>query len=623
MKSLILFLVLSITHGIRPQGFNVPGYECGDCHGPAGWDILELKRFNHQTTAFPLEGNHRTQPCDRCHTGSTTRERHNFSTGSTECVSCHLDIHESRLGNECRQCHGLFSWQVTTRTFDHEDTRFSLLGAHRSVSCQACHTEKPMIRFAVVATDCYDCHREVYDRAEEPSHASAKLPTDCEQCHPVRRPSWRPSVFNHDLSTAYTLTGKHKTTQCSGCHDGVFVGTPQDCWSCHQTDYELTGTASYPDAPVHATDPQFSENCELCHSTDTWKDANIDHNLTNFPLSGAHSIVGCNQCHGSDNYDLPLDCDGCHIPNGLAQTNYESAAYDHRTHNITENCQACHTTVRWSENIFDHLNFSGESCEQCHLIEYTLATDPVHTDGNIRIQCDLCHQYSGWEIGTFSHTTLQTDYELIGLHITVECVNCHIDDQYNGTPNSCENSNCHLSTFQSTTDPDHRVYGYPAEFCGACHDPFGWQPDHYDHTLIMDCNTCHEPDYLNATDPSHNGFPIICDQCHVSTTNWGDVNFDHTFPIYSGKHQGTWSTCNAECHIDPTDYSNFSCGLDGVCHDHDQTAMDSEHNDVANYVYESGACYDCHPSGGGDDDDDGDLRSWKQLLKMKKIRRAN
>jgi hypothetical protein len=66
------------------------------------------------------------------------------------------------------------------------------------------------------------------------------------------------------------------------------------------------------------------------------------------------------------------------------------------------------------------------------------------------------------------------------------------------------------------------------------------------------------------------------------------------FPIFSGKHDGEWNDC-AECHTTPNDYTLFSC-ID--CHEHDDPAeLASDHSGVSGYVYESNACYACHPDG--------------------------
>jgi hypothetical protein len=102
-------------------------------------------------------------------------------------------------------------------------------------------------------------------------------------------------------------------------------------------------------------------------------------------------------------------------------------------------------------------------------------------------------------------------------------------------------------------------------------------------------------------------------ECH-SQNAWTPATFDHDskyFPIYSGEHAGEWNQCS-ECHTTQNNYTLFSC-ID--CHEHNQTDMDSKHiGEVSGYVYQSTACYDCHPNGTEDDDDGG-----IQNLKIQKM----
>src|SRR5690606_15999160 len=105
-----------------------------------------------------------------------------------------------------------------------------------------------------------------------------------------------------------------------------------------------------------------------------------------------------------------------------------------------------------------------------------------------------------------------------------------------------------------------------------------------------DCYACHADDYQQA----HAGFPTTCLDCHEPNT-WDGAQFEHDqyFPIYSGKHEGEWSSCQT-CHIQPGNFSVFSCI---TCHEHNREDMDDAHEDVGGYVYDSQACFSCHPDG--------------------------
>jgi hypothetical protein len=112
-----------------------------------------------------------------------------------------------------------------------------------------------------------------------------------------------------------------------------------------------------------------------------------------------------------------------------------------------------------------------------------------------------------------------------------------------------------------------------------------------------DCVGCHLTAYQNTRNPSHSaaGFPTTCETCHRSSdTSWSQGRFTHTwFPITSGKHSNL--RCST-CHRDSSNYATFSC-LTG-CHDRGST--DEHHKEVRGYIYDSQACYNCHPTGKGD-----------------------
>ena len=47
----------------------------------------------------------------------------------------------------------------------------------------------------------------------------------------------------------------------------------------------------------------------------------------------------------------------------------------------------------------------------------------------------------------------------------------------------------------------------------------------------------------------------------------------------------------------PASFEVFTCL---TCHEHRRSEMDDEHDEVRGYVYESTACYSCHPDGEDD-----------------------
>jgi hypothetical protein len=70
----------------------------------------------------------------------------------------------------------------------------------------------------------------------------------------------------------------------------------------------------------------------------------------------------------------------------------------------------------------------------------------------------------------------------------------------------------------------------------------------------------------------------------------------HTkFPIAAGSSHAI--DCNS-CHGEFDTFTQFSC-LSGGCHTAAETTPN--HNGVSGYLYESSACYSCHPDGKGVD----------------------
>jgi hypothetical protein len=192
--------------------------------------------------------------------------------------------------------------------------------------------------------------------------------------------------------------------------------------------------------------------------------------------------------------------------------------------------------------VYDGLN---TACVSCHLADYNKTTNPNHVTSGFPQQCEVCHTTSGWTPASFDHST--TKFPLTGKHTSTPCASCHIGGQYSGTPTACYS--CHKLEYDTTTNPNHRAAGFP-----------------------QDCAVCH------------------------NTSTWSGATFNHTFPIYTGKHKDKWTSC-ADCHTNSSNYQVFSCL---GCHEHEKTKMDEEHRDVRNYVYDSAHCYQCHPQGTAD-----------------------
>ena len=321
------------------------------------------------------------------------------------------------------------------------------------------------------------------------------------------------------------------------------------------------------------------------------------------PAASPHGdlATACLTCHGDASWETG---------DGPADFDHDSVGYPLTDAHRGVACTACHESL-----IFSRI---GVACADCH-------TD-AHL-GSLGFDCELCHTPRGWENRSLMrerHDT--TSFPLRGAHRQADCNACHSGQDetvWAATPVDCYA--CHAVDYHATSAPPHGPAGFDHD-CSACHDPFAsaWggerflHPDTFPltgahavtdcaacHTdgfggLSTDCYACHQDDYDATTDPGHtaSGFPVTCADCH-GTSAWTPADWDHDslFPIYTGRHSGEWDNC-VDCHLTPSDYALFECIY---CHEHSPEETDSRHDDVDLYLYESIACFDCHPRGEGED----------------------
>ena len=197
------------------------------------------------------------------------------------------------LSIECSDCHTVEGWSPLREPlrFDHDTTSFPLTGVHASTSCNACHTS---LVFDQAPDTCATCHAADLEGVREPDHDG--LPSTCESCHSVN--GWSPSIFDHS-QTLFALEGVHRTVDCVACHTDGYAGTPSDCFSCHESDFNAASEPSH---------DGLSTTCEDCHQVGGWSPAIFDHGQTAFPLLGAHASVDCASCHADGYAGTPQDC---------------------------------------------------------------------------------------------------------------------------------------------------------------------------------------------------------------------------------------------------------------------------------------------------------------------------
>lgn len=327
---------------------------------------------------------------------------------------------------------------------------------------------------------------------------------------------------------------------CGSCHAAFEKGRQRDlCLDCHEeVALDIESAVGF-----HGKFPRAQGNaCANCHTDHEGRDAEIidlnrqsfRHRFTDFELSGKHAEAQCESCHEPELKfrDAPQGCFDCH----------------------------------------DEDNVHGE----------TMGTE-----------CGDCHSPTEWLDVRFDHDT--TGYALIGMHREAACLDCHADDTFQNTPQTCygchaeddvhngksgrECENCHNPTswddtsFNHARDTDFPLDGHHAQLsCGDCHsdDPFADELD-------MACVSCH------LEDDNHEGhFGGTCETCHA-TSEWGAVMFDHdTDTDYEIHGAHAELECTA-CHVEPVFDVALTPGCNN-CHAEDDPHEGSQGEQ----------CQDCH-----------------------------
>ncbi len=443
--------------------------DCLKCHSMEAFS--PVANFDHNDTAFPLNGSHATVDCKECHK-ITIKDGKQFQQfkglAFNDCKACHSDPHQGNLPGACAQCHTESSFSAFNGTgrFNHTVTEFTLNGQHKSINCFECHakTSSPTTVFqdkaAVAESNCVACHQDPHEN---------KYDQDCAKCHQEQSFIALKSMdfFDHSV-TDFPLEGQHQTVDCRACHEKRF-STPIDftaCKNCHE-DYHNGQFAEGGTSP----------DCDACHSLEepfTFTSFSIDkHQDTAFPLEGAHAATPCFACHVDEASkrwefrDIGTTCIDCHdnIHNDAIPKNY----YPENT------CASCHGPETWDAVNFDHNQtnwpLTGKhvetACSQCHFEisenevvisqNFTnLNTDCASCHENIHdnsfavngvTECSRCHVTSSWLPEKFNHN--ETRFPLTGKHEALDCKACHKTQIKNGEQtiiyklNTLECIDCH------------------------------------------------------------------------------------------------------------------------------------------------------------------------------------
>ncbi|MFC2168132.1 hypothetical protein ACFLRW_04035 [Acidobacteriota bacterium] len=241
------------------------------------------------------------------------------------------------------------------------------------------------------------------------------------------------------------------------------------------------------------------------------------HDRTNFPLIGKHRTVECRECH------LNLVFEG-----------------------TPSSCEACHWERRQDDRYQLRL---GSHCADCH----------------------TPHSWKNVQPNKWNHRA-ETGYRLQGIHRTLDCVDCHGDQDFQSISLGC--FDCHEEDYRQTQEPDHSSAGFPTQ-CQICHyNNNRWEDADFSHDFFIlkgqhlsancsschlegkfsgiptDCYLCHSTDFSATEDPDHEklGFPTDCVICHSSSAQtWDGARLNHDSFVLSGQH--LLADC-VDCHAD-------------------------------------------------------------------------
>jgi hypothetical protein len=457
----------------------------------------------------------------------------------TECASCHLPFNRREQRNLCIDCHELVAIDIELHLGYHGRSEDG-----STEECSSCHTDHEGRNADIVELD--------------------------------------ETTFDHDF-TDFALLGHHADAECVDCHvpDEKHRDASNECSSCHAED------------KPHEQDP--AELCTDCHNESEWADVHFDHDSTDYALIGKHAETACNECHDVVKFEGTDDtCFACHEDD------------DEHNGKSGNDCGNCHNPTDWADTSFNHqrdTDFPLEgghaelACGDCHTDdpfgdEMDMACVSCHLEdddheGHNGIDCAACHSDVSWTDSIFDHSR-DTEYELLGSHADLACVDCHVEPIFE-VELETECASCHVD------DDVHE--GSQGEQCADCHNETTWEDvPYFDHDLTkfpllgehdnVECEDCHDTQvFVDAEED--------CVACHLEDDNHDGVFADNCASCHNPVAWDLWLFD----HNAQTDFLLEGAHVDVACEDCHRSSLEQMQKIGT-------SCIDCHRS---DDIHDGEF----------------
>jgi hypothetical protein len=427
----------------------IRGKSCVICHNDHHGKTFEIirfekEKFDHNLAGYNLLGAHNKKKCEDCHKQEyiadqkiKNKKNPTYLGLNTACLSCHDDYHQNSLSVNCNDCHDFEAFKPAAR-FDHNKTKFKLAGKHQVVECAKCHKietkngQKYQAFKGVQFANCTSCHADVHKN---------QFGQDCRQCHTEESFHTIQGMQNFDHNkTNFRLEDKHQAVTCKSCHKTALTDPVKHnrCTDCH-VDYHFNQFAKQGVSP----------DCSSCHNTKGFAEFSYtieQHNVSTFPLQGAHLATPCFACHKKTekwNFkEIGIRCSDCHPD--IHDTYLDKKYYPDAA------CNNCHTETSWDQVNFDHAKtgfalagaHQNQTCRACHFIKeddggakqrftgLTSNCTNCHKDAHLgqfevdgATSCNQCHDFDNWKAGKFDHNN--TRFVLDGRHKNVACIKCH------------------------------------------------------------------------------------------------------------------------------------------------------------------------------------------------------